>query len=114
MPSVCDMVRQGSSDGQCTGPLNALAFTRGARTKRSATESKHEGRFTQAGAVGVQRLVGPFRSGLMRTFEYLILAIASVCSTRGVLAQVDRLYIGTIPRGGEIFPTGSGRATLRP
>ena len=41
---------------------NALAFTRGARTKRSATESKHEGRFTQAGAVGVQRLVGRFSS----------------------------------------------------
>jgi DNA-binding transcriptional regulator of glucitol operon len=35
-----------------------LAFTRGARTKASATESKREGRFTQAGAVGVQRLVG--------------------------------------------------------
>ena len=41
---------------------NALAFTRGARTKPSATQSRHEGRFTQAGAVGVQRLVGWLRA----------------------------------------------------
>lgn len=42
---------------------NALAFTRGARTKPSVTESEHKGRFTQAGAVGVQRLVGQLVQG---------------------------------------------------
>ncbi len=30
----------------CTWAPNALAFTRGARTEPSATESEHNGRFT--------------------------------------------------------------------
>ena len=39
-------------------PPNILAFTRGARTEPSTTESRHEGRFTQAGAVARNALFG--------------------------------------------------------
>jgi hypothetical protein len=49
-------------------PLNALAFTRGARTKPSVTDSEREGRLAQAGAVGVQCLVGQLRAAIETIF----------------------------------------------
>ena len=58
---------------------NALGFTRGARTKPSVTQRRDDGRFTQAGAVGAQRLVQrlgqlthlPLREHLNHTFSTL-------------------------------------------